>query len=333
MNNKVYIVTGITGHLGTALQAKFRELNCEVRALIHERDIEVAPMIKKYYGDLRDKEVLSKMFEGLEDKEVVVIHGAAIISLEKKAGDIIYQVNVDGTKNIADLSLKHNVKKFIYISSVHAYYPGKKGTLITEDQEFDESKLYADYPKTKALASKYVIKLAKNEGLNGVTLHPSGIVGPYTKGGLNKVLADFLNGELDKVTSGGFDYVDVRDVVDAIFLAEENAKNGESYIISNKYFKTKDFINIMAEMKGKEKIKKVIPVSILKIFAPFIERKAKKNNEKAPFTTYSLYTITANSNFSYEKAKRELGYTPRDIKDTMEATYKYLIDNNMIKKS
>ena len=40
--------------------------------------------------------------------------------------------------------------------------------------------------------------------------------------------------------------------------------------------------------------------------------------EKTPlFTKYSLYTLSSNSNFSNEKAKRDLGFVTRDITDTV----------------
>lgn len=35
------------------------------------------------------------------------------------------------------------------------------------------------------------------------------------------------------------------------------------------------------------------------------------------FTKYSLYTLSSNSNFSNEKAKRDLGLVTRDITDTV----------------
>ena len=42
------------------------------------------------------------------------------------------------------------------------------------------------------------------------------------------------------------------------------------------------------------------------------------------FTKYSLYTLSSNSNFSNKKAKEELGYKNRDMKDTIKDTISWL---------
>ena len=48
-------------------------------------------------------------------------------------------------------------------------------------------------------------------------------------------------------------------------------------------------------------------------------------------TKYSLYTLSSNSNFSNEKAKKELEYKNRDMKDTIKDTIKWLKRMNYIK--
>ena len=54
--------------------------------------------------------------------------------------------------------------------------------------------------------------------------------------------------------------------------------------------------------------------------------------KEAPlYTSYSLYTLQSNSNFSNQKAKKELGYKNREIKETIKDTIIWLKENGRIK--
>ena len=70
---------------------------------------------------------------------------------------------------------------------------------------------------------------------------------------------------------------------------------------------------------------------IAKVTAPFSEIYYKLRKEPPLYTKYSLYTLTSNSNFSNEKAKKELGYNNRNMKDTIADTVKWLKENKKIK--
>ncbi len=106
--------------------------NNVVRRLLQENENEVRALVlssdkvnslqglncKIYYGDVTKKETLKEIFTINEESEVYVIHCAAIVSIKSKYDPKIYEVNVNGTKNIIDNVLKINAK-LIYVSSVH----------------------------------------------------------------------------------------------------------------------------------------------------------------------------------------------------------------------
>jgi dihydroflavonol-4-reductase len=53
--------------------------------------------------------------------------------------------------------------------------------------------------------------------------------------------------------------------------------------------------------------------------------------ERTPlYTAYSLYTLSSNSNFSHEKADRELGYTTRPMVETVSDTVDWLRTQNRL---
>lgn len=95
---------------------------------------------KIYYGDITKKESLSLVFENVDGKEVYVIHCAGVVYIKSKYNPIVYDVNVNGTKNIVDKVLEIDAK-LIYVSSVHSITEKPNNETITEITNFDYEKV------------------------------------------------------------------------------------------------------------------------------------------------------------------------------------------------
>ena len=54
-------------------------------------------------------------------------------------------------------------------------------------------------------------------------------------------------------------------------------------------------------------------------------------HKKPLITPYSIYTVTSNSNFSCQKAKDELGYSPRPLSISILDSLEWLIKNKQTK--
>lgn len=250
--NELYLITGAAGHLGSAIVRKLLKLDKNVRALIlpterniPEGDIEVC------YGDVRDKNSLTAFFDNPQQKDLIVIHCAGIVSIATKYQQQVHDVNVFGTKDIVDLSKQHQVKKFVYVSSVHAIPEKEMGETISEISEFNPADVVGLYAKTKSEATSYVLKAVK-DGLNASVVHPSGIAGPYDagRGHMTALVIDYYKGRLSSAVDGGYDFVDVRDVADGIIACAEKGHKGECYILSNKYFSIKEILYMLHEITG-----------------------------------------------------------------------------------
>lgn len=330
---KIYIITGANGFLGNNIIRKLQGDNeNEIRALVLKgestKSIENLNC-KIYYGDITKKETLTKIFSNVDKKEVFVIHCAAVVYIKSKYNPIVYDVNVNGTKNIVDKVLEIKAK-LVYVSSVHAIPEKRNFELISETTEYDSSKVKGLYSKTKAEAAKLVMDAIKNKDLNSCIMHPSGIIGPndFSNTHLTQLIKETANGKLFACVKGGYDFVDVRDVSDAIINACERNNKGKSYILSNKYITIKEITDLICNYLGRKKIKIVLPIFIAKLIAPFFEIYYNIKKQTPLFTNYSLYTLSSNSNFSNELAKRELGLKNRDIKETIEDTINWLENIN-----
>ena len=329
---KIYIITGANGFLGNNIIRKLElDENNEIRAFVLKGDSIKAlenSKCKIYYGDVTVKDSLSNVFENINGKEVIVIHCAAVVYIKSKYNPLVYNVNVNGTKNIVDKVLEVNAK-LVYISSVHAIPEKPDNGLITEITDFNPDNVHGLYAKTKAEAAKYVIDAVKGKNLNACIIHPSGIIGPndYGNSHLTQLIKEVANGKLFACVKGGYDFVDVRDVADGVISACKNDTKGECYILSNRYITIKELCDLICDVQGRKKIKMVLPIGLAKLIAPFFEVYYNLKKQTPLFTKYSLYTLSSNANFSNEKAKEKLEFKNRNMKDTIKDTVEWINKN------
>lgn len=326
---RVYIITGVGGHLGNTVARELLAAGETVRGFaMPNEDVTMlyGDAVSIVRGDVRDKSSLEPLFYGLMPQdEVYVIHCAGIVSVATKYDQRVVDVNVRGTENVVELCKEHAVKKLVYISSVHALPELPHGDVMHEIDGFQPDTVIGLYAKTKAAATQIVLDAAK-AGLDATVIQPSGIIGPndYGHGHLTQMVINYLNGSLTACVEGGYDFVDVRDVADGVIAATEKGKKGECYILSNRYVPVRELLNTLSRVTGGRKITTVLPLWFAKLTAPLAELYYKIRHESPLFTRYTLYTLTSNARFTYEKAKRDLGYRPRDISATIKDTVSFL---------
>ena len=322
---RMYIITGASGHLGSTILRQLKGQPCQVRGLIlpseERQDIENITYVK---GDVRDPESLKPLFEGCEEKETYVIHTAGIVDISGQETPVMRDVNVNGTKNILALCRQFPVKRLVHVSSVHAIPEKDSLSVLREVSYFSPDLVEGGYAKTKAEATQAVLD-AVSDGLDAVVVHPSGIIGPYDAAGnhLVQLVKDYISGKLPACVRGGYDFVDVRDVADGCLKAALYGRRGECYILSNRHYEIKDVLQMVRQIVHGRKLP-VLPVWMAKMAAPFMGWVAKKKNRRPLFTKYSLYTLSSNDRFDHVKATCELHYRPRDLYQTIYDTVMWL---------
>ncbi len=328
--NQIYVVTGATGFVGGNLVPKLLAEGKTVHAYVRSQKKADKALkgttAKLFFGDIRDPEAFGKVFSD-GAAEYTVIHAAAVVLIggKKKQVAEMRDVNINGMKTVIAACLKHKAK-LLYVSSVHAITEPKKRAMTYEIEHFDPASVHGAYAKTKAEASALVMQAVKNDGLQAVLVHPSGITGPgdYGDSHLTQMVQDYLDGRIPAAVKGGYDFVDVRDVCDGILLALQNFKSGERYLLTNQYYTIRELMDILHEVSGGKKIKRTLPMWVAKLGLPFLAAGAKLAKKRPLYTRYSLYTMKSNGFFSHEKATAELGYSPRGLKESMQDTVAFL---------
>ncbi|MFQ5445285.1 MAG: hopanoid-associated sugar epimerase [Nitrospinales bacterium] len=244
------LVTGATGFLGSAIVRELLKDGREVRVLIREGtntenidglNLEVA------YGDLRDKVSLKKALRGCE----VLYHTAAYYSLWDKNKALIYDINVQGTRNILQAALESGLSKTVYTSTVGCIGLLHNGNPANEETPFDPATLCNDYKKSKYQA-ELVAKEFYQKGLPVVVVNPSTPIGPrdIKPTPTGKIILDFLNRKMPAYLDTGLNLIDVADCARGHLLAEEKGVPGERYILGNRNMSLREILLALEKITG-----------------------------------------------------------------------------------
>jgi len=310
------VITGATGHIGNVLVRELLGRGEELRLIIPKFEDTTAIdglEVEKVEGDVRDIDSLARAFNGAK----VVYHLAGIVSIMGKS-DLMYQVNVLGTHNVVEACLKSAVPRLVYTSSIHAIAEPPHGTVIDETFPFDPDKVTGDYAKSKAQATLEVLEGVK-EGLDAIIVCPTGVIGCYDfkPSEMGQLFIDFAGNKVKAGIEGGYDFVDVRDVVAGHILACEKGRTGEAYILSGEWISVADIMATLEEVTGIKAPRSRVPIWLARIGAAFSPIYYRLTNTKPLFTDYSLRTLASNAVVSRAKAERELAYSPRPIKESI----------------
>ena len=128
-------------------------------------------------ADIADYFSLEDIFEDITH----VYHCAAVVSFDRRKSDKMYEINVDGTKNMVNLSLSNGVTKFCHVSSVASLGSYADGRCTDEEAIWTHSSETSYYSITKYYAENEVWRGAE-EGLNTVIVNPATILGLWKLG-------------------------------------------------------------------------------------------------------------------------------------------------------
>lgn len=313
-----YFVTGATGFVGGVLSKKLREAGHEVHASV--RDINKASALKSlgvklFKGDVTDKESMREAMTGVDG----VYHVAGWYKVGVKDKTPGEQVNIEGTRNVLELMQELKIPKGVYTSTL-AINSDTKGKLVDEDYHFT-GKHISEYDRTKAVAHD-IAKEFIAKGLPLVIVQPGLIYGPDDTSSLRAALRDFLHGRLPMLpTQTAFCWAHVDDIVQGHILGMEKGKVGESYIICGEPYKVADAYQIASQVSGK-RAPMTVPYQMMKILSVLV----KPFDAILPdsYTSEGLRVVAGVTYWGdNSKAKRELGYTPRPVREGWAETVKH----------
>lgn len=316
---KKILITGGTGFLGVHLARKLLRKNYEV-TLFDIANLDAGDLIGKVIymqGDILNKK---SIYNAIRNKDYVV-HGAAALPIQRSK-KLIYEVNINGTKNVLDAALKNKIKRLIFISTTAVYgiprhLPEKETNPLDPIGYYGESKVRAE-----KLCLEYFQK-----GLSVNILRPKSFLGPERLGVFELWFEAIYTGKGVFILGNGnnkYQLLAVSDVVDAIIKALESKVDGEIFNIGAKKFKTwnKDLVSIIKYAKSKSKIVR-LPSLPSQIILGLLE-----TLNLSPIAAWHYKTMPVDSYISIKKAEKLLKWKPKKSnEELLIESYKWYENN------
>ena len=312
-------VTGSTGFIGNVLVPLLARH--DVRVLVRKpAAAATAGGPTQVIGDLLDAASLNCLVTGAE----VVIHIAAAVDISDRLDPQTVAVNIDGTRLLLDAARRAGVRRFIYISSVAAFEqaPYYEPLDATRPLCTDRRRPY-DY--TKATAQALVLACRDMEV---IVLAPTAVLGPYDyrPSLLGKAIIALRRGRVPALFPGGVDFVDVRDVAEAIVAALTRGVPGRVYLLAG------DWAPLRVMNTGRSVPE--LPLWLVWLGLPFVKAWARLTGAAPYYTRQAVYNVIySNRLVDAGPAMADLGFRPRPLQQTLNDTIAWFQQQGMLSLS
>jgi dihydroflavonol-4-reductase len=309
------LVTGAAGHIGFTLVRCLLEQGRRVRALVRRDCRRLEDLgVEIVQADIRDETSLRPAFRDVD----VVYHLASHISIRTDEWPVLHATNVEGVRNVVRLCKEYGVRRLVHFSSLEAFEPAPLSSPVDETRALLADDFFLPYPRSKAAGHRVILE-ALNDGLDAVIICPGGVLGPndYTFRAGNAFLLQLANRELPSLVVGGYDWVDVRDVVEGTIQAEQRAVSGAVYILSNRWASTQALALMMRDAGGIPVPPFCVPLWFAYLLIPPMNVLAYLQQKPSLVTRAALYALSSNRNISHQRATHDLGYQPRPLQATV----------------
>lgn len=334
MDKNLALVSGANGHLGNNLVRLLISKGIPVRATVRNSNIR-APFegldCEVVQADITDKASFVKALQGVETFYAV---GAAFKLWAKNPKKEIYDVNMDGTKNVIEAAAEAGVKRIVYVSSIAALDYSKLPVKESYSYNPDRRDMYYN---SKNDGEKLAFELAKKHNIDLVAVLPSAMIGSIAFAPLNvsySILKLILNKEIPVDTKITLNWIDVKDVAEGCYQAAVKGKNGERYILANEQcMSITDTTRIAQQMYPELKIKipGTVPKGLLFMIAGIMEIGSKLSGKAPVLTTKDIAMFSGlQQNFDISKARNELGFAPKLPEQAVRVALQYLMKNNRL---
>lgn len=311
----LHIVTGASGHVGANLIPALLNAGYDVRAVTAEPLDQPLPSlagldIERVQADVRDPDSLRRAFAGGE----IVHHLAAIISVRLRADPRLRAVNVAGVANVVDACRACDIRRLVHVSSIHALSTGRR---------------VPPYDRSKAAGERIVTEASARGDIDAVVVRPTGVIGPrdYAPSRMGRVFLDLARRKLPALMAGGFNWVDVRDVADALVVASMQGQRGTAYTVSGYWWTLEELARQAGTVTGRMPPMVTVPHWVARASAPIGGLVSER------FSPAAVRALRDHADVACDLALNDLGHWPRPMADTIGAIYRSFEELGMMPRA
>jgi dihydroflavonol-4-reductase len=329
------LVIGANGYLGSHVTRQLVNDGADVRVMVREgaNTIGIDDLkVTRFVGDIWNDDVLRDAMAGCDVVYYCVVDTRGWL----KDPSPLFRTNVDGTRNVLEIAKDAGLQRFVFTSS-YVTVGRKRGRVATEDDtivnggEMSPTRRLrglTPYVRSRVQGEELVMRYAREHGLPAVAMCVSTTYGGRDWGRTphGAIIAGAAFGKLPFVMKGiELEAVGVDDAARALILAAEKGRPGERYLISEKMITNADVARIAAEAAGVPPPARAIPLAMSYALAAMGTAKARLRGTDEQLSLASLRLMRAEAPVDCAKARRELGWQPRPVEDSIRDAAKFWV--------
>jgi dihydroflavonol-4-reductase len=334
MSRGLVLVTGGTGFIGRHTVDALLGAGYRVRALCRSDEPELVQRgAEVLRGDVLIRDSVARALQGVD----AVVHGAGLVSRSADDSSTMLRIHVVGTQNVVGLAAEQGIERVVHLSTSGTVAVGDDPDMVYREDDPVPFKHLVRFPYylSKWLSERAADDAVLNSRTQLITLNPSLALGPGdVRGSSTLDVRRFLSRELPLVPSGGFSFVDARDVANVVVTALEKGRPGHRYLLGALNCTFADFFQRLSQVSGVKGPPINIPMSrrMTTFGIGFLEKVADVVGAKLPVTTTEAEMASSFWYCDPRKAERELEFQPRDPMITLLDTVKDIRGQTRIEK-
>ena len=323
------LVIGANGYLGSHVARRLVADGQDVRVMVRAgaNTIGIDDLTgTRFVGDIWDDAVLREAMTGCQVVYYCVVDTRGWL----RDPAPLFRTNVEGTRNVLEVACHNDVaadlERFVFTSS-YATVGRRRGRIASEADRIVDRGL-TPYVRSRVQAEDLVMEYVRDRGLPAIAMCVSTTYGAGDWGRTphGAIIAGAAFGKLPFVMSGiELEAVGIDDAAAAMVLAAQHGRVGERYLVSEKMISNADVVRIAAEAAGVPAPTRSIPLALSWALAVLGSAKARLTKTDQRLSLDSLRLMRAEAPVDCTKARRELGWQPRPVEESIREAAKFWV--------
>jgi dihydroflavonol-4-reductase len=320
------LLTGATGFLGYHVAKQLNAAGVRPRVLeLRDSRSEVLGRIdvERCAGYLDDPGAVRAACAGAG----TLIHLAFKVSVGggAKLVEEMKRVNITGTRQLLETAAAAGVRRAVVAGSALAIGVNKNPAPLDESADWGEHAFDLSYADMRRQAELNALAQASSS-FAVLTVCPSFTFGPDDPVGApaNKLVESLITGKLRFTLPVGFGALDVRDFARGVLLAAERGRSGQRYLLSGENVTVNQLLEQAASIAGVRAPRFQPPMVLMRTLVSALEVISSIRGKPAPITREVLQVVGRYAWYDTTKARTELGWSPRPLRETLEDTIRWL---------
>jgi dihydroflavonol-4-reductase len=310
-------VTGATGFIGAHVTKALCDRGDEVRVLYRNPDRLPALTgidFRRARSDVLDYRAMRRALRGSE----VLFHVAGFVG--SRPPEQVWRLNAHAPLVAVEAAAAEGLRRVVITSTISAIGVARDGEMADEETIYPDEWLGLTYPDSKHQGERAALDAGERHGIEVIVANPAYVLGvPVNRAQpgetSTRTIGNYLRGRLPAVIGAPMNFADVEDVARGHLLVADGGQPGQRYILGGENLTWPALIDRVAELSGQH-----FPVLVLPPAIARVARVREAAGIKGPMPAEASDLMGREWRFSSAKAERDLGYRPRPLEETLQAT-------------